>query len=79
MTDDTIEYKNNEKEGILPVKDIQHIILIKDVGKVIHKVQVVMNTQQQIIIDLDEMELEAYYETIDKFINAHFRKLLKDQ
>ena len=79
LTDDTIEYKNNEKEGILPVKDIQHIILIKDVGKVIHKVQVVMNTQQQIIIDLDEMELEAYYETIDKFINAHFRKLLKDQ
>jgi hypothetical protein len=77
LTNDAIEYKNNEKEGVLPVQDIQQIILIKDESKVLHKIQVQMQNNIHVIIDLDEMELEAYYKTIDQFIKGHYKKLVK--
>ncbi len=76
LTDDTIEYKNNEKEGVLPVKDIQSITLVKDDQNHLHKIGVTMTNNNQITIDLDEMELEAYYATIDKFITIHYKSLL---
>jgi hypothetical protein len=77
LTNDKLEYKNNEKEGVLPVRDIREINLIKDEDNVLHKVQVVMHDNRQVIIDLDEMELEAYYQTIDEFIRSHYKTLVK--
>jgi hypothetical protein len=76
LTNDAIEYKNNEKEGVLQVKDIKQIVLIKDDSNVVHKIQVDM-TNNQVIIDLDEMELEAYYQTIETFISGHYKGLVK--
>jgi hypothetical protein len=77
LTDDSIEYKNNEKEGVLPAGDIQEIILIKDETNVLHKVQVRMRDNNQVIIDLDEMELDEYCLTIEKFIQGHYKALVK--
>lgn len=77
LTNEAIEYKNNEKAGVLRVNDIREIVLIKDERKVLHKVQVAMQNNTQVVIDLDEMELEAYYETIDQFINGHYGSLVK--
>jgi hypothetical protein len=34
-------------------------------------------TGNQVIIDLDEMELEAYYQTIETFIAGHYKGLVK--
>jgi len=77
LTNDAIEYKNNEEEGVLQVKQIQQIELIKDENKVLHKVQVQMLNGSNVTIDLDEMELEAYYQTIDQFIKGHYGDLVK--
>jgi hypothetical protein len=77
LTNDAIEYKNNEKEGILLVSEIREIVLIKDEGKVLHKIQVFMQNNREVIIDLDEMELEAYYQTIDGFVKGHYKALVK--
>jgi multisubunit Na+/H+ antiporter MnhG subunit len=77
LTNDTIEYRNNEKEGVLQVREIQEIVLIKDESNVLHKVQVQMRNNNQVVIDLDEMELEAFYQTIDKFIKGHYKNLVK--
>jgi hypothetical protein len=77
LTDDTIEYKNNEKEGVFRVKEIDRITLIKDESDVLHKVQVSMTNGSQILIDLDEMELEAYLETIQSFIISHYKGLVR--
>jgi hypothetical protein len=77
LTNDTIEYKNNEKEGTLQVKEMERITLIKDESDVLHKVQVSMNNGSQILIDLDEMELEAYFETIQSFIIGHYKSLVR--
>ena len=76
LTNDTIEYKNNEKEGVLRVKEIERITLVKDESDVLHKVQVSMTNGNQILIDLDEMELEAYLETIQTFIIGHYKGLV---
>lgn len=77
LTNDAIEYKNNEKGGILRVSEIREIVLIKDESNVLHKVQVLMQNNNQVVIDLDEMELEAYYQTIDEFIKGHYKGLVK--
>jgi hypothetical protein len=77
LTNERIEYKNNEKQGVLRVSEIREIRLIKDEGNVLHKVQVLMSDDHLEVIDLDEMELEAYYQTIDEFIKGHYSGLVK--
>jgi hypothetical protein len=77
LTNEAIEYKNNKKKGVLQVGKIREIVLVKDEGDVLHKVQVAMLDNRQVVIDLDEMELEAYYQTIDEFINGHYKALVK--
>lgn len=77
LTDDSIEFKNNEHEGVLSVRNIIEMKLIKDETDVLHKVNVVMTDNTQVLIDLDEMELEAYYQTIELFIRAHYGALVK--
>lgn len=76
LTDDTIEYKNNEKEGVYELKHVQQIVLIKDEGKVLHKIQLVLSNGQSVLIDLDEMEIEAFYISIDEYLNTHYKTLV---
>jgi hypothetical protein len=77
ISNDTIEYKDNEKQGVLQVREIQEIIPIRDEENVLHKIEVQMLNSRRVIIDLDEMELEAYYQTIDEFIKGHYMALLR--
>jgi hypothetical protein len=77
LTDDAIAYKNNEKEGVLPVREIQKIVPIRDEENVLHKLQVLMINNNEVTIDLDEMELEAYFHTIDEFVKGHYKTLVK--
>lgn len=78
ITDDTIEYKNNEHEGVLLVKEVRKISLVKDDSDVLHKIRILMINQAEDTIDLDEMELEAYLSTIENFVKAHYGPLLED-
>ncbi|MBL0741141.1 heavy metal transporter [Chryseolinea lacunae] len=75
LTDHTIEYKNNQKSGVFAVKDIQRITLIRDDSSLLHKFQVSTANGNE-IIDLDEMELEAFLSSIDQFISSHYKNLL---
>jgi hypothetical protein len=77
LTHDTIEFKNNYKEGVLRESDIRKIFLIKDDANVLHKVQVRMHDHSHVMIDLDEMELDAYCLTIENFIKGHYLKLVE--
>lgn len=77
LTDEVIAYKNNKKEGAFAVKDVKEILLIKDEGKVLHKFQVSLNNDTKVLIDLDEMEIEAFYSSIDEFITTHYKSLVK--
>jgi hypothetical protein len=77
LTKDTIEYKNNEKVGAFRLTDLQHITLIKDERSVLHKIQLLTSDNNHVTIDLDEMELEAFFDSIDKFISVRYKNLLK--
>ena len=77
LTTEFVEYKNNEKTGKYQLSDIREISLVKDSRKVLHKFQLTLADQSKVMIDLDEMELEAFYDSIDKFIAANYQKLLK--
>lgn len=77
LTSESIEYKNNTKVGAFKLTDIQHIVLVKDERNILCKIQLITNSNDEVMIDLDEMELEAYYLSIDKFISSYYKKLLK--
>ena len=72
LTNETIEYRNNEKEGVLPISNVCEIVMIRDDANVLHKFKVHMQDGTHVIVDLDEMELEAFLQTIDLFIRNHY-------
>jgi hypothetical protein len=76
LTNDAIEYKNNAEVGIFLLTDIQHIKLIKDERNILHKIQLLLTNNHEVTIDLDEMELEDFYDSIDKSIAIHYQRLL---
>lgn len=77
LTNDEIGYKNNKKEGTFEMKNIQQITLIKDDRNILHKIQLLTASNNQVTIDLDEMELEDFYQAIDHFIKVNYKSLLK--
>jgi hypothetical protein len=77
LTNEKIEFKDNEKEGCFEIKNIQSIIFIKDERNIIHKIQLKPKNSDHVTIDLDEMELDAFYDSINKFIITHYQHLLK--
>lgn len=72
----SIEYQNNEKAGVFHLTHVKHITLIKDERNVLHKIQLLMKDDHQVIIDLDEMELEAFIVSINQFMTTHYKSLL---
>lgn len=77
LSDEEIQYKNNEKEGTFRTKDVEYIKIIKDDRKIITKIQLLFKNNDHTTIDLDEMELDAFYGYINKFIVNHYKHLLK--
>ena len=72
LTDEILEYKNNEKMGAYKVVDIHTMKLIRDEDNILSKLQLVLTDQSHIVIDLDEMELEEFYDSIEEYITQHF-------
>lgn len=77
LTDEKIEYKNNEKEGHFDTKDIHHIAVLTDDKSESKKMELIFKNHTSVVIDLDEMELDAFYDTIDKFVVSHYKHLIK--
>lgn len=76
LTPSAIEYKNNQKEGVYKIRDISKVIMVKDDADALHKIQLQTTTGESVLIDLDEMELEAFFESIDEYITDNYRNLL---
>jgi hypothetical protein len=76
LTNEVIEYKNNEKVGTFQVEEVENVTLVRDAHGTLHRILVSVNSQE-VVIDIDEMELEAYYATIDEFIRIHYGDLVK--
>jgi hypothetical protein len=77
LTDDFIEYKNNDKEGRFGVNNIAQITILTEEKVVSKKMELLFTDGATVTIDLDEMELDVYYDTIDEFAKNHYSKLLK--
>ncbi|WP_258102532.1 heavy metal transporter [Marinoscillum sp. MHG1-6] len=77
LTGSVIEYKNNELEGAFVINDIKKMELTKDDTGDLQKLNLDLANGDSVIIDLDEMELEAYYESIEEYIHTHYSNLLK--
>ncbi len=77
LTNDTIEYKNNEDVGKISVSDVQEIVLVRDKDNILHKMQLTLRNGKDVLIDIDEMELDAYCMAIDQFAIGHYKNLVK--
>lgn len=71
-----ISYQNNEEKGTFGIKDIKQLVPIRDDNRVLHKIEVILRNDRRVMIDLDEMELEAYFEAIDQALAIHYKDLL---
>lgn len=78
LTRNDIAYKNNEKEGSFDTKDVQNITIIDDTKKIEKKILLQFRNKDLVTIDLHEMELDAFYDSIDKFIKSEYKHLLTD-
>ena len=78
LTDEKIQYQDNEKTGAFETKNIKNIIIIRDDRNIMTKLQLLLNNDDNIIIDLDQMELDAYYLHIENYITKHYKHLLKE-
>jgi hypothetical protein len=76
LTETEIEYKNNELEGCFNVIDIQKMVVIADERNIIKKFKLQFKNNDNLTIDLDEMELEAFYGAIQSFIKTKYTALL---
>ncbi|MEJ0057482.1 MAG: heavy metal transporter [Bacteroidota bacterium] len=77
LTNDEIEYRNNKEVGKFQLKDLQRITLVRDERKVLHKLNLLLADNSEVIIDLDEMELQDFLMSIDKFMSARYQSLVK--
>ena len=75
LTDEKIEYKDNEKEGSFVTKDIQNISIIKEEGY-IKELKLTFKNNTFVNIHLHEMELDAFYDSINNYIHSHYSHLL---
>jgi hypothetical protein len=71
-----IEYKDNELGGTFNVNDISQIAIIKDKDQVLSKLELTLKDKKTVLIDLDKMELQDYYEPIEEYIRSNYKELL---
>ncbi len=76
LTNHEIEYRNNQEAGTYKVQDIRKIVAIRDEKKVLHKIQLLTSDNKEVMIDLDEMELDSFLGSIDKFLTFRYKSLL---
>jgi hypothetical protein len=78
LTNEKIQYQDNEKVGDYQIKEIKTITIIKDEKNIIKKLQLVLTSNNNVIIDLDEMELDAFYLHIENYIINNYKHLVKE-
>jgi hypothetical protein len=78
LTNRMIKYKNNNREGSFETRVVRNITIIKDDKSFVKKIQVLFTNNHHLIIDLDEMHLNAFCDPIHKFIKANYKDLLKE-
>lgn len=76
FTDQEIEYKNNEKVGNFAIKNVKQIIVKRDERKIMEKIELIFHTGNPVTIDLDEMELEEFYDSIEDSLGEKYAQLL---
>lgn len=77
LTSSYIEYKNNELEGKINISEVKSIELTKDEKGLHQKLILNMKTGDPLTIDMDEMELEDFYEAIDEYISEQYKSLFR--
>lgn len=71
-----IDYKNNAKQGKYDVAKLSFITLVKDNDHILTKLILGLK-DSELTIDLDEMELEDYYDSIEEFVKRTYKNLLR--
>jgi hypothetical protein len=77
LTDKIISYKDNELSGEFKIADITTLEKINNEEGQFEKLAVYLVDGEKIIIDLDDMELDDYYEAIEEHLSSNYSSLLK--
>ncbi len=79
LTTRMIKFKNGEQEGTYATKDIRNIRITTEKTRRfvnLKKVELLFANQEAVEIDLDEMNLHVFYESILAFIKKYYSHML---
>ncbi|MEQ9468227.1 MAG: heavy metal transporter [Ekhidna sp.] len=76
LTGSYIDFKDNEHEGKIPKASISRVEMIKEEGE-LHQLKVELKDGDLVVIEVHQMELEVFFESIEEYINEHYKNLLK--
>lgn len=79
LTDDYIEYKDNELEGRFETKNIQQLTLLTDEDHVTNQLLILFKNGDSVTIDIHDMELDAYYDIIHTYMFKHYGHMTKEE
>jgi hypothetical protein len=78
LTNNLIKYRNNKKEGTYKTEEIRSITMLKDERGIFSKIQLLLITNDEVMIDLDEMHLYEFFDSIHTYIKIHYKDLLTE-
>jgi hypothetical protein len=78
VTDEELEYKDNEKVGLYKIKNIETFTIITHEKEHTHQIELLFKDNSKVTIDLHEMELEEYYDYIYTYMKKHYGHMLKE-
>ena len=78
ISDEEVEYKDNEEGGLFETKNIQAFTIITHEKEHTHQIELLFNDNSKVTIDLHDMELEGYYSFIYKYLKSHHGQRLKE-
>jgi len=79
LKEDAIQYRNNQLQDTFELDEVRQIKLVKDEWNVLHKLSIELKSGSSTKIDLDEMELEDFYESINQYLTEHYEHLIRKE
>ena len=77
FTDQMIAYKDNELSGEFKLAEISSLKKINNEDGHFEKLGVTMKSGEEVVIDLDDMELDDYFESIQEYMSTNYSHLIK--
>ena len=77
LTDKHIRFKDNEHEGTIALSSVSSLELVRDEDGFLHELKIALKEGDPVVIEVHQMELEDFFESIEAYIGENYKGFLK--